>query len=52
MDCAEFLMVENIYGMATKSGEPWTRWRRAMILSVGGILPDHLQLPERVDAAG
>lgn len=42
LDCAEYLLVENIYCLANKSGEPWARWRRGMILSVGGILPPNL----------
>jgi hypothetical protein len=43
-ECSEFLLVENVYGLATMSNPKVTgRWRRGMILSAGGLLPEQLQ---------
>ena len=41
-ECWKTAVVTNMDGLHYKRGEPLTRWRRAMILSVGGILPDDL----------
>lgn len=38
--CGAFNLAENLYGLMTRSGEPWRKWRRAMAASVGGVLVD------------
>lgn len=43
MDCAQYLQAENIDGLHAMSGHVRDRWRRGMILSAGGVLPDNLR---------
>ena len=41
-ECGRELLLENIDGLKFKRGAPLTKWRRGMILSAGGVLPDNL----------
>lgn len=38
--CGKAALVENIVGIATKTGPAAKRWRRALAASVGGVLLD------------
>lgn len=40
--CGRELLRENIDGLRYKVGVPLERWRRGMILSAGGVLPETL----------
>lgn len=43
LPCAQRLQAENIDGLHTMEGVARDRWRRGMILSAGGLLPDRLR---------
>lgn len=39
LPCGLVALESNIVGMATKTGEPWEKWRHAMAACVGGVIP-------------
>ena len=41
--CAKARVIENNDGISTHTGPAFTRWRRAMAASVGGVLVDDLR---------
>lgn len=41
--CYRRIVGENVDGLHFKTGQPMARWRRGMILSAGGLLPEQLQ---------
>jgi hypothetical protein len=42
VECGHLKLEQNALGMHIKSGEAWTRWRRSMAASVGGVLLDEV----------
>lgn len=44
-DCGPRLLIENCDALHFKRGPELTRWRRAMVASVGGVLLDDLTPP-------
>lgn len=45
--CAQELVAENLDGLMGKRGPALRRWRRGVVLSAGGVLPDsHPQAKE------
>lgn len=45
-ECSRELLYENIDGLRFKAGKPLAKWRRGMILSAGGVLPETLLLTD------